>query len=210
MVDITADKAVLKDGTLTITGTGFTKTTTFVRVDGGDVDFTVSEAGEIIVEGIDSTAREAEVTKGEVSQTIAIGGGTAETDTDQSTGAGEEPYKTATPDTTPGDLTKDDEASSANVSEEDLSTAANAGAAELAQRSQEMAAAMEPDRTPIGEGEALPGDFRFRVENTAAGDLNMDPREPYPTGNPPDPREAYYRIHGRYPDDDKENARGRP
>ena len=35
----------------------------------------------------------------------------------------------------------------------------------------------------------------------AATDMNMDPREPYPTGSPPDPREAFRRIHGHYPDE---------
>ena len=59
-----------------------------------------------------------------------------------------------------------------------------------------------PDRTPLEPGEHLPGqDFRTRVENTAAGDLNQDPREPYPTGNPPDPKEAFHRMHGHYPDE---------
>ena len=41
--------------------------------------------------------------------------------------------------------------------------------------------------------------FRRDVENTAAGDLNMDPREPYPTGNPPDPEAEFVKIHGRRP-----------
>ena len=63
-----------------------------------------------------------------------------------------------------------------------------------------MKKAMEPDRTDPKPGEHVPAkDFRFRVENTAAGDLNMDPREPYPTGNPPDPREAFYMINGFFP-----------
>jgi hypothetical protein len=63
-----------------------------------------------------------------------------------------------------------------------------------------MGKAMERDRTPYGAGEHPTGsDYRFRVENTAAGDLNQDPREPYPTGSPPDPREEFFKINGFYP-----------
>ena len=50
----------------------------------------------------------------------------------------------------------------------------------------------QPNREPLKEGEHLPGaTFGSRIENTAAGDLNQDPREPYPTGNPPDPKENF-------------------
>jgi len=94
--------------------------------------------------------------------------------------------------TTPGDTSEDDE--TADVAPGDLDKAANAGAA-------------VKNVEPLPEGEHLPGpDFRQAVENTAAGDLDMDPREPYPTGNPPDPRETYHRIHGYYPDDEGEQA----
>ena len=41
--------------------------------------------------------------------------------------------------------------------------------------------------------------FRSDVENTAAGDLNQDPREPYPTGNPPDPKDEFAKIWGFRP-----------
>jgi hypothetical protein len=97
--------------------------------------------------------------------------------------------------------TADGDDETADVSTEELKGAANAGAADKTRSKnvQAQAKAMEPDRTPLKEGEHLPGDFRFRVENTAAGDLNMDPREPYPTGNPPDPKEEFYRINGHYP-----------
>ena len=52
--------------------------------------------------------------------------------------------------------------------------------------------------------------FRQTVENTAAGDLNWPPREPYPTGNPPDPREAFHRMHGYYQTDDGEKTSTKP
>lgn len=67
----------------------------------------------------------------------------------------------------------------------------------------------QPKVQPLEAGEHLPGDFRSRVENTAAGDLNQDPREPYPTGNPPDPRESFFRMNGYYPEDkDKASPQG--
>jgi hypothetical protein len=54
------------------------------------------------------------------------------------------------------------------------------------------------------EGGHIPAEgFREAVENTPAGDLDQDPREPYPTGNPPDPKEAFHRMHGHYPKEDK-------
>jgi hypothetical protein len=216
MADLTIEKATLKDGTLTVTGTGFTKTTTEVKVDNEIVDFELNDAGELTVEGVDVTAKKIKVKKGDVTKSKGItdpedddqpAQQSAEDeqpdygDTDQSTTSeAEEPYKTATPDKTPGDLTKDDDATTSNVSEEDLATAANTGAADIARQSDVMREAMEPDRTNPQPGEHVPAkDFRFRVENTAAGDLNMDPREPYPTGNPPDPREEYYNINGFYP-----------
>ena len=64
-----------------------------------------------------------------------------------------------------------------------------------------MQQAMEPDRTDPEPGEHVPAkDARFRVENTAAGDLGLTigPRDPYPTGNPRDPREEFYDINGFY------------
>lgn len=105
--------------------------------------------------------------------------------------------KQKTRDFTPGVVDKDD--TTADIRPDDLNEAANRGAATKTQVDV-MKKAMEPDRTDPKPGEHVPArDYRFRVENTAAGDLNMDPREPYPTGNPPDPKEAFYDINGFYP-----------
>ena len=219
--ELSIEKATLRNGTLTVTGAGFTKTTTEVKVDNELVDFNLNSAGEITVDGVDVTAKRIKIKRGDVLKTKNItdeydeyqqqrgGQQPAEDDqpdygdTDQSTtGEGEEPHKTATPDFTPGDLTKDDEATTSNVSEEDLTTAANTGAADIARQSDVMREAMEPDRTDPKPGEHVPAkDARFRVENTAAGDLGLTigPRDPYPTGNPPDPREEFYNINGFYP-----------
>jgi hypothetical protein len=208
MADLTIEKATLKDGTLTVTGTGFTRTTTEVKVDNEIVGFDLDGDSTLKVHGVDVTAKKIKVRKGDVTKSKGITDAQEDDqpdygDTDQSTtDEAEEPYKTATPDKTPGDLTEDDDATTSNVSEEDLATAANTGAADIARQSDVMREAMEPDRTHPEPGEHVPAkDYRTRVENTAAGDLGLTigPRDPYPTGNPPDPREEYYNINGFYP-----------
>jgi hypothetical protein len=218
MADLTIEKATLKDGTLTVTGTGFTRTTTEVKVDNEIVDFDLDDDGTLTVSGVDVTAKRVKVRKGDVTRSKGVTDPEDDDqqpeeddqpdngDTDQSTTSeGEEPYKTATPDKTPGDLTDDDAATTSDVSEEDLATAANQGAGEIARQSDVMRKAMEPNRTNPEPGEHVAAsDYRTRVENTAAGDLGLTigPRDPYPTGNPPDPREAYYQVRGYYPEDE--------
>lgn len=91
---------------------------------------------------------------------------------------------------TPGDVDDDDK--TAPVTKGELDKAANRGA-ETKKRPG------EPNRKPLKEGEHPGADFRSRVENSPAGDLNMDPREPYPTGNPPDPEQEHFRNHGGGP-----------
>lgn len=96
--------------------------------------------------------------------------------------------------------TEDGKDDVADVSPRELSKAASQGAA--AKTDDVMKKAMEPDRTDPKPGEHVTAqDARFRVENTAAGDLGqtIGPRDPYPTGNPPDPREEFYNINGFYP-----------
>lgn len=116
------------------------------------------------------------------------------------------------PNKTKGTVSKDDQGS--DLDPKELDTAANAGAAsKQAKADAKTMAANAPNREPLKEGEHLPGaDFRTKIENTAAGDLDMDPREPYPTGNPPDPKESFYRMYGYYPEEgddaDTPNPRG--
>jgi len=215
MAELSIEKATLRDGTLTVTGSGFTKTTTEVKIGGEVVDFTVDGDRTLTVENVDVSAKRVRIKRGDVTKTKDITDDYQDAveepqdepdygDTDQSTtGKGKEPYKTAKPDSTPGDLTDDDAATTSDVSEEDLSTSANQGSETIGQGSDVMRKAMEPDRADPKPGEHVPAqDASFRVENTAAGDLNMDPREPYPTGNPPDPREEFYRVHGYYPENE--------
>lgn len=59
-----------------------------------------------------------------------------------------------------------------------------------------------PAKTGKTASPHLPAEgFREAVANQPAGDLNMDPREPYPTGSPPEPKETFHHIHGHYPDE---------
>jgi hypothetical protein len=81
----------------------------------------------------------------------------------------------------------------ADVDPGELDHAANAGA----QTKKAPKAKTRKENSPHIPAE----DFRAAVANQPAGDLNMDPREPYPTGNPPDHRETFHRIHGHYPDE---------
>ena len=105
----------------------------------------------------------------------------------------QEGYKTADPNQTPGDLVEDDLKTTSDATAEQINQAGVTGAAS------KMREANEPDREPLKEGEHLPGkDFRFKVENTKAGDLGkvIGPRDPYPKDNPPDPADEFERIHG--------------
>ena len=215
MADVQVTSARLEDGTLTVTGSGFTQTTTVVEVDGNEVEFTVNdERTEITVENVPAEASEVDVTKGGNTSSLVIQKAQPEPtqSEDQSSseegGSGEpydpggdvhkEGYKTQDANQTPGDLVEDDLKTTSDVDPQQLNR-------DSYERDFQATQANQPDRTPLKEGEHLPGkDFRSRVENTAAGDLNWDPRKPYPKGNAPDPRESFYRIHGYYPPD--ENA----
>jgi hypothetical protein len=206
MADIEVFSAELKDGVLTVTGAGFTKTTTFVFLDDED-DSTPFEAlsDTEIQLNVDSVT-ELTIQKGDVSRTITVARGTASAEGggedsssepyDPSGSVHEEGYKTAEPNQTPGDLVEDDLKTTSDASVADIN------AVEERRRAQEANA---PDRTPLKEGEHLPGaDFRTRVENTMAGDITKiyGPRDPYPKDNPPDHRESFHRIHGYYPSDE--------
>jgi hypothetical protein len=215
MVDITVNSAELKDGVLTVTGSGFTKTTTSVFLDDSEYSspFEVWSDGEIRL-NVDSVT-EITVQKGDITRTITVvrggapaagGGGQtaapvdsgASTSDSASTGpydpsgdAHQEGYKTATPNTTPGDLTEDDLKTTGDASQADLAQGASTGAAPPP----------EPNREPYAEGEHLDHDFRTRVEGTAVvpvEQLGIGPRDPYPEGHPPDPEEVFKELHG-YP-----------
>lgn len=176
MADLNITKLERDGNVITATGIGFTKTTTkFYDQDSNPIQFEV----------IDDTRATLTLPAGTVQVFAVKGEVSTELVNAPSAGGANE---------TPGDF--DEKDGMPSTKPEDFDGAANAGA-------EEKAPAPEPDRTPLEEGEHLPGpDYRYRVENTAAGDLNMDPREPYPTGNPPDPRESYYRINGHYPDEE--------
>src|SRR5580765_5466966 len=98
MVDITVNSAELKDGVLTVTGSGFTKTTTSVFLDDSEYSspFEVWSDGEIRL-NVDSVT-EITVQKGEISRTITVVRATAEPYS-PSGDAHQQGYKTATPNT---------------------------------------------------------------------------------------------------------------
>ena len=82
------------------------------------------------------------------------------------------PYKTRTPDHTPGDVTEDDQTADASV--RDLEDAANSG--------------------PVDESVMTPEVQPEVVETIQA--QGIGPRDPYPTGDPPNAEEGFTRIHG--------------
>jgi len=220
MAEITVTSAELKDGVLTVTGSGFTKTTTSVYLDNGSSPsaFEVWSDGEIRLNVEDVT--EVTITKGDITRTVTVarGGGEPESPSDQGpstsdqAGSGapfdpggdvhEEGYKTAEPNVTPGDLVEDDLKTTSDVDPAQLN--------EIDLSREQAAAANEPNRDPYAEGEHLGEDFRFRVENTAVEDITktVGPRDPYPEGNPPRPRDTYYMVHGFYPKEESDGSPG--
>jgi hypothetical protein len=123
------------------------------------------------------------------------------------------------PNQTKGDVKEKDKSN--DIDPRELDKAGNAGAGEKApgqakghDKDKAQGEAKGHDKAeakvqPLKEGEHLPGDFRARVENTAAGDLNQDPRTPYPVGNPPDPRESFFRMNGYYQEDKDQGPGGK-
>jgi hypothetical protein len=89
--------------------------------------------------------------------------------------------------------TADGDDEKADATTEELKDAGNAGA--QAKKAPKAKAGKKAQAHVPAEG------FRAAVANQPAGDLNMDPREPYPTGNPPDHKETFHHIHGHYPDE---------
>lgn len=227
MVDITVNSAELNDGVLTITGSGFTKTTTSVYLDDNQTTtpFEVWSDGEIRLNVENVT--EITVTKGDITRTITVarGGGPEAAEEPQpdpqtgNTGSGESPSQTTTQeadsDSGPfdpgGDVheegykTAEDNVTPGDLVEDDLKTMTDVSPEQLGQAgnagAEEKQRMPEPDRRPYAEGEHLDHDFRFRVEGTAVvpvEHLGIGPRDPYPEGNPPDPEEVFKELHG-YP-----------
>ena len=189
MADIEITRAYRDGDEIVIEGSNFTRTTTVVTIDGELVEFDIGTNGEIRVPGSDGGSL-AKVTKGEVTLTASIEGGAS--------GSANEPYKTATPDHTPGDVSEDDV--TADVSRRDMSDAANLGADEPAKTPQNPVTEV----TPEVRGEHVPAEnFREAVHQSPVTrvdeDLGIGPRTPYPTGNPEPERERFFRLNGYYP-----------
>lgn len=176
MADLNVIRAYRDGDAIIVEGAGFTKTTTAAFDDADqEVNFDWVSEGVIRINGDIEGVKAITIVKGETEQTVDVEG---ESETSEP-----EP-ETSEPEPDDGVIQ-----GSSDIDPDDLDQAANAGADE------------KP--APLQEGEHLPGDdFRAAVENTAAGDLDQDPREPYATGNPPDPRESFHRIWGFYPPDE--------
>lgn len=203
MADVQVTAASFRDGVLTVTGAGFTRTTTQVFVDGRQVTFEVTDEGRLTITGVDLGGGAAKVwaIKGDIeSEHVPIERTeeAAETEPyDPSGDVHEEGYKTADPNVTPGDVVEDDLKTTSDVDPQQLDDL------DLMR----SAAPPEPNREAYGDTEHLDHDFRFRVENTAVvtmDKLGIGPRDPYPEGNPPDPEEQFKELHGypRPPADD--------
>lgn len=182
MVDVSVTRAVFKDGTLTITGAGFTKTTTAVDIDGAPQAFTWISETEVVVDDLspEIVGMAVEVTKGEVSGSVTIeqegesmagqssGGETAAS----SGGAPESPY--------PEQPTEDDELADATPNQ--MNASAQQGAQNPAPA--ELGTYESKEHLPESNvNEAVAGTKLDRIEE----EHGIGPRDPYPTGNPPDP-----------------------
>lgn len=93
MADVTVTSAKRSDdGSVTVTGTGFTRASTTVEIDGTDTDFTLVSPTELTVDAEDD-AREVKVSKNGVEATTQItdeGEGEDDSDTGARTAAGAE------------------------------------------------------------------------------------------------------------------------
>jgi len=227
LADVQITKAELKDGVLTISGVGFTRTTTKIYVDGEPVPIETGEDfdGSEVTARVEGRPREIYAVKNytesdkipiedldQAGPTEGQTSGSAGQSTSEETGSASpydpggdvhsQGYKTATPNQTPGDLVEDDLKTTSDVSQADLNRGASAGA-------QEKQAIPEPNREPYAPGEHLDHDFRTRVENTKVVTIEeqgIGPRDPYPEGNPPDPEQEFQELHGYprpEPDDDQ-------
>lgn len=186
MADITITRITRDGDTVTAIGSGFTKTTSkFYDQNSSEIPFEVLSDTEARLT-VDARVTSIFAVKGELStEAIDIEEGGEEEGNGEGGPAPTIPGHEENVST--GEEGEDD---LADVTGSELEGAASTGGTPPPQ----------PEVEPLEAGEHLPGeDFRARVENTAAGDLDQDPREPYPTGNPPDPRESFHRINGFYP-----------
>lgn len=193
MADLTLTGIERSGDTLTLTGTGFTKTTTTVFVEDASVPFELVSDTEITITPAPSEGSPISVEKGGVTS-AEMTAPAADAEADETAQAGH------TADTSTS-AEGDDDTADATVGE--LADAANVGAADKATPQNP-----KTEITPEVRGEHVAAqNFREAVHQSPVTrveeDLGIGVRDPYPTGNPPDPREAHYLVHGFYP---KENA----
>ena len=182
MADVQVDSAELQDGTLTVFGSGFTRTTTELFVDGKSVPFTINDQGQIEAEVED--ASEVWAVKGDVeSDHINLA--------DQQGGTANANFPVQ---------------GSSDVSTQDLATAANAGAPVKQQIPEPN---REPLKE--GEHLTDDFRTRVETTGVVSiEEHGIGPRDPYPTGNPQDPNWGYRQAHGHEPKRPEDNADPRP
>lgn len=168
MADITVESALRKDGTITITGTAFTATTTAITINGDEQEFTLVSSTRIDVDDVPG-ATEVSVSKGIVDLTVPISDDAAPAGGEQP--QPEEPYKTATPGHTPGDISEDQSTATNDANLQDLAEGAGVSGGPL--------------DDPVGEAYTM----------GEAVEPGVAPKEPYPSGSP-DPEGEYEKIHG--------------
>jgi hypothetical protein len=90
MADVTIESATLANGTLTVMGSGFTRTTTIVEVDGNQVAFDLVSDVELTVADVADNASDVDITKAGMTASAAITAAPASEEpsmSDQNTGS---------------------------------------------------------------------------------------------------------------------------
>lgn len=178
MADPTATSVEVKDGKLTIIGSNFTQTTTTVFVDGAETDYEFVSATELTLDPAPDTGASVEVEKGGVRTEPLI----VEAPADRQTAPG-----------------------ATGVVTEDANSTGPMTPSQPYPEGTPTATQVAPPPTPADymteqEKNPDPGPLTETREmgSTVAETNPVAPREPYPTGNPPDPEEAFYQAHGYY------------
>jgi hypothetical protein len=207
MADVTIESAVREGDKVTVTGTGFTKTTTQVEIDGTPTAFEipadVTDGTKLVVSDVDPEATEVTVIKGEIEQSLAISDSTTGSsaagsgETAASGGSPEAPY--------PEQPTSEDELSDASPGQ--MAGAASAGAATAQNPAPVESGTYETKAHLEGKNvnEAVAGTKLDRIEE----EWGIGPRDPYPVGSPPDPLVARQRM-GLPPVKEGEDEPNRP
>ena len=196
MADAVIDSIEQQGDTLHIYGSGFTRTTTTLLVNGESQTFEWISDTEITA-AAPSAGAEVVVEKGGIqSAPFSVSDATADT-----VGGAQEGH-TADTSTTP-----EGEDDLADATQAELAGAAGTGAEEKMTPQDPAPSPVEPE---VRGEHVKSADFRLAVHQSPVTrvdeDLGIGVRDPYPTGNPPDQREIYHSIHGVYKEDSDDRS----